>query len=86
MPQRIDLVYEGSLIDIPKLYDIAAIYGPMSPEQVRKLFLKVFESDNRYLQDFSISVDMMITLLKKGFSSAVHVNDMINGDSLLKRT
>ena len=29
---------------------------------------------------------MMITLLKKGFSSAGHVNDMINGDSLLKRT
>lgn len=32
LPQRTDLVYQNYLIDIAKLYDIAAIYGPLSPD------------------------------------------------------
>ena len=44
-----DLVYQKSLIDIPKLYDIAAVYGALNAENVRKLISNVFESDNRYL-------------------------------------
>lgn len=86
LSQRIDLVYQNFLLDIPKLYDIAAIYGPLSPEQVKKLFLSVFESDNRYLSDFSASIDMMISLLKKGFAAALRVTEMINGDSIQKRS
>ena len=86
LSQRIDLVYQNFLLDIPKLYDIAAIYGPLSPDQVKKLFLSVFESDNRYLSDFSASIDMMISLLKKGFAAALRVTEMINGDSIQKRS
>lgn len=85
LPQRTDLIYQNYLIDIAKLYDIAAIYGPLSPDQVRKLFLAVFESDNRYLSDFSTSVDMMISLLKKGFAAALRVTEMINGESVQHR-
>ena len=44
-----DLVYNNFLVDIAKLYDIAAIYGQQNREQVRKLIANVFENDMRFL-------------------------------------
>jgi len=73
-------------MDIPKLYDLAAIYGPLNTENVRKLISNVFESDNRYLTDISQSIDTMITLLKKSFNAALKVTEMTNGDLVLSRT
>jgi hypothetical protein len=74
------------LFDMAKLYDIAAVYGPQNPTQVRQLISNVFENDMRFLGEFKESVDMIITLLKKCFNSALKVTEMTNGDTILNLT
>lgn len=81
-----DLVYNNFLFDMPKLYDIAAIYGPQNPEPVRQLIGKVFENDMRFVADYKESVDAIMTLLKKSFNAALKVTEMVNGDSVLHRS
>lgn len=81
-----DLVYSNMLFDIAKLFDIAAVYGPQNPKQVKLLISNVFDNDLRFLQDFKESVDMIITLLKKCFNAALKVTEMINGDAVMERS
>ena len=47
--QYLDLVYNNFLIDIAKLYDIAAVYGPKNPTAVKLFIANVFENDLRFL-------------------------------------
>jgi hypothetical protein len=74
------------LFDMAKLYDIAAVYGPSNPTQVRQLISNVFENDMRFLAEYKESVDMIITLLKKCFNAALKVTEMTNGDTILNLT
>lgn len=43
--QRAELLYNRWLLDIPKLLDIAALYGPDNPEVMRQFMTKVQESE-----------------------------------------
>lgn len=81
-----DIVHSNILLDMAKLYDIAAVYGPSNSAQVRQLTANVFENDMRFLAEYKESVDMMITLLKKCFNAALKVTEMINGDTVLQHT
>lgn len=85
LPQYKELVYNHNMIDVAKLYDIAAVYGPVNPEVVKKLITNIFENDMRYLSEFGQSADMMTALLKKSFSASLRVTEMVNGDPLLER-
>jgi len=38
----------------------------------------------RFLTEYKESVDMMITLLKKCFNSALKITEMVNGDTVLQ--
>ena len=76
-----DMVYENNLFDMAKLYDIVAIYGQSNPETVKTIVNNVFENDRRYVQQFGESVGMMITMLKKVFSTSVKVSELISGQS-----
>jgi len=40
----------------------------------------------RFLTEYKESVDMMITLLKKCFNSALKITEMVNGDTVLQHS
>ena len=81
-----EIVHANILIDMAKLYDIAAVYGLFNPSQVRLLIANVFENDMRFLAEYKESVDMMITLLKKCFNSSLKITEMVNGDTVLQHS
>jgi hypothetical protein len=73
-----DLVYppqanqkgKNWIFDMPKLFDLAAIYGLSNPSAVKRLISNVFENEKRYIQDFKESVDMARTLLRTLFNKS----------------
>jgi hypothetical protein len=69
-----------------KLYDLAAIYGPSNPKCVKLMISNVFENENRYVADFKETVDTMIALLKKLFSTSIKVTDMVSGSVIYNQS
>jgi hypothetical protein len=55
---------------MPKMFDLAAIYGLSNPSVVKKLISNVFENEKRYIQDFKESIDMARTLLRTLFNKS----------------
>ena len=78
-----DIVYENFLFDMPKLYDIVAIYGQSNPVTVKTLVSNVCSNDKRFINDFGESIATIITLLKKSFTTSLKVSDMIRGDGVV---
>lgn len=44
-----DLVHDNWLIDVAKLFDIAAIFGQSNPETVKQIINNLFENDKRFI-------------------------------------
>ena len=44
-----ELVYKHFIFDLPKLFDISAIFGESNPQVVKTLVSNVFENDKRYI-------------------------------------
>lgn len=44
-----DLIHNNWLIDVAKLYDLAAVYGQSNPEVVKAIINNVFENDKRFI-------------------------------------
>jgi hypothetical protein len=62
---------------MPKLFDIAAIYGMSNPKVVKLLISNVFENEKRYVKDFKDSVDLARILLKTLFNKSRLVTEMV---------
>lgn len=80
------LVYNNWLFDIAKMYDLIAVYGQSNRDLVKSILESVFENDKRYVQDFKDGVDTIITMLKRNFSSALKVSDIMVNAGVLSRT
>ena len=76
-------MYQNRLFDIPKLLDIAAIYGQSNSTQVQALIQNVLESQPKYQNDFKDAFDMMLNIFKRTFKDALRCDQMISGDSIL---
>jgi len=70
---------------MPKLFDIAAIFGLSNPSVVKRLISNVFENEKRYIQDFKDSIDMARVCLKTLFNKSRQVSEMVRGE-LVKDT
>ena len=80
------LVYNNWLFDIAKMYDLIAVYGQSNRDLVKSILESVFENDKRYVQDFKDGVDTIITMLKRNFSSALKVSDIMVNAGVILRT
>ena len=75
------LVYDNWLFDMPKLIDLAAIYGKSNKDTVTKLIGNVFESEKRFVEDFKESVSLLIGVMKTKFKEySQKVRPMIAGE------
>ncbi|KAK9909048.1 hypothetical protein WJX75_006462 [Coccomyxa subellipsoidea] len=54
-------LYDRWLLDVPKLLDIAALYGPDNPELTRQLLTKVFTLQPRYGNDVADLVPTLVS-------------------------
>ena len=61
------VVYDNWIFDMPKLVDLAAIYGKSNSQIVASIISNVFENDKRYVVDFKEGIEMLINLIKKTF-------------------
>ena len=52
--ERARLLYDRWLLDVPKLLDVAAIYGPANPRIVSQLLCSVFELQPQYAGDVQV--------------------------------
>lgn len=66
-----EIVYKHFIFDLPKLFDLAAMYGNSNALVVRTLIGNVFENDKRYITDFKTTVDTLITCFKGLFRASL---------------
>jgi hypothetical protein len=78
-----NIVYSNQIFDLPKLFDLAAIYGSSNQSLVSSLMQNVFDSEPRYQSDFKEAFDMLLNVLKRIFKDALRTDQMIRGDALL---
>ena len=52
LPFYSKLVYDNWLFDMPKLIDIAAIYGKSNYDTVIKIVQNVFDNEKKFVVDF----------------------------------
>lgn len=45
------IIYDKWLLDVPKLLDLAAVYGGSNPEIITKLIVNAFQANEGYDQD-----------------------------------
>jgi dsRNA-specific ribonuclease len=81
-----DIVHDNYLIDVAKLFDIAAIFGQSNSEVVRQLIANVFENDKRFIQEYKESIDTILGMFKKAFTTSQKISDMIRGEQIIERT
>jgi hypothetical protein len=79
------LVHDNWLVDVAKLFDIAAIFGRSNPEVVQSLINHVFENDKRFVSEYKESIDSIISICKKAFSSSAKIGDMVRGEMIIER-
>merc|ERR1719370_2206846 len=58
------LLYDNFLFDVPKLMDIAVLYGGDNKPIVAKMMENVFKQQPKYMDDVRSSVATMINVLK----------------------
>ena len=79
------IVYQNGLLDVAKLFDLAAIYGNSNPQEIKTLIETIFETDLRFEQDFKEAFDMMINIFKRIFKDAVRLDEMIRGEAIIQK-
>ena len=65
---------------MPKLVDLAAIYGKSNSQIVASIISNVFENDKRYVVDFKEGIEMLINLIKKTFKEYHRIQTIIKGE------
>jgi hypothetical protein len=65
-----DLVHDNWLIDVAKLFDLAAIYGQSNQETVTAIIANVFENDKRFISEFKESIDAILSMFKRSFTAS----------------
>ena len=63
-----------------KLVDLAAVYNPSNPDTLKALIQNVFESNQKYVQDFKECYDVILNLFKKVFKESQKVDAMLKGE------
>lgn len=79
-------MHDNWLIDVAKLFDIAAVFGQSNPDVVKIIVSNVFENDKRFVEEFKESVDSILSMFKKCFTTSLKIADMIRGDMIIERT
>ena len=74
------VVYDNWIFDMPKLVDLAAIYGKSNSQIVASIISNVFENDKRYVVDFKEGIEMLINLIKKTFKEYHRIQTIIKGE------
>ena len=78
-----NIVY--GVLDMAKLFDIAAIYGSCNRQLVASMMDSLFETEPRFQSDFKETFDMMLNVLKRIFKDALRTDQMIKGDAILQK-
>ncbi|GIM03199.1 hypothetical protein Vretimale_8004 [Volvox reticuliferus] len=77
--QQAQMLYNLWLLDIPKLMDVAVLYGAHNPELTRKFLIQVFDLQPRYSDDLVASAPLLV-----GNLAEVVGRCMAAGDRALK--
>ena len=61
--ERARILYDRWLIDVPKLLDVAALFGPTNTHLVSQLLDKVFQLQHQYAGDVQVCVFFVASIL-----------------------
>jgi hypothetical protein len=77
-----DIVYKNWVFDMPKLLDMASVYGKSNPEALRTILTNVFDNDQRYIEDFKDMVGQLVSFNKRALTMADKIIKALEGDTL----
>lgn len=66
-------IYDNWLFDIPKIFDLCAIYGSTNASKVRTMIFNVFKIQSEYYNDFK---DFLDEILIKQIPDALKILNM----------